>query len=268
MEAPEGMPQETPESSITDTENAVVFQNVSLSYHKDSDTALCDISFAAKRGATVGIIGGTGSGKSSLINLIPRFYDVTEGRVFVDGTDVRAYQNTEELRAKIGIVPQKAELFAGSVRENLLWGRGDARDEELFSALESAQAADFVKEKEGGLDFMIEQGGRNLSGGQRQRMTIARALVRKPEILILDDSASALDLATDAALRKSLASLPYHPTTFIVSQRTASIRHADLIVVMEEGEAVGIGKHDELMQSCEVYREIHESQFKDEEVTA
>ncbi len=271
LDTPTGMPDATADAApsiSTEGSGWVQFSNVSLSYHNNGENALSGISFGVAPGMTVGIIGGTGSGKSSLVNLIPRLYDVSGGAVLVDGIDVRSYTDPEALREKIGIVPQKAELFAGSVRENLLWGRGDARDEELFSALESAQAADFVKEKEGGLDFMIEQGGRNLSGGQRQRMTIARALVRKPEILILDDSASALDLATDAALRKSLASLPYHPTTFIVSQRTASIRHADLIVVMEEGEAVGIGKHDELMQSCEVYREIHESQFKDEEVTA
>ena len=246
----------------------VQFSNVSLSYHKNGESALENISFGVAPGMTVGIIGGTGSGKSSLVNLIPRFYDVTEGSVLVNGVDVRDYADPDALREKIGIVPQKAELFAGSVRENLLWGKGDARDEELFSALEAAQAADFVREKEGGLDFVIEQSGKNLSGGQRQRLTIARALVRRPEILILDDSASALDYATDAALRKAIAALPYHPTTFIVSQRTASIRHADLIIVLEDGAAVGLGTHDQLLAGCEVYREIYNSQFKDEEVTA
>lgn len=246
----------------------VQFNNVSLSYHQNSETALENISFGIAPGMTVGIIGGTGSGKSSLVNLIPRFYDVTNGSVLVDGVDVRDYADPAALRQKIGFVPQKAELFAGSVRENLRWGKGDACDEELFSALETAQAADFVRQKEGGLDFMIEQGGRNLSGGQRQRLTIARALTRKPEILILDDSTSALDYATDAALRKAIAALPYHPTTFIVSQRTSSILHADLIVVLEDGKAVGLGTHSELLKSCEVYREIHDSQFTEEEVSA
>ena len=246
----------------------VEFRNVSLSYHKNSDTALTNISFIAPAGSTIGIIGGTGSGKTSLVNLIPRFYDVTAGTVLVDGLDVRAYQDVTTLRERIGIVPQKAELFAGTIRENLCWGRSNATDEELFAALEAAQALDFVKEKEGGLDFVIEQRGRNLSGGQRQRLTIARALTRRPSILILDDSASALDFATDAALRRALGSLDYHPTTFIVSQRTASIQNADRIIVMEDGEAVDQGTHGELLERCTVYREIHESQFKSEEVQA
>ena len=271
LDTPVGMPEvPTQQQAVpAPTEGGwVQFSNVSLSYHQNGETALQDVSFGVSPGMTVGIIGGTGSGKSSLVNLIPRFYDVTAGAVLINGVDVRGYADPAVLREKIGIVPQKAELFAGSVRENLLWGKGNACDEELFSALEAAQAADFVREKPGGLDFMIEQGGRNLSGGQRQRLTVARALVRRPEILILDDSASALDYATDAALRQAISALPYRPTTFIVSQRTASIRHADLIVVLDDGVAVGLGKHEELLESCDVYREIYDSQFKDEEVTA
>ncbi|MBQ8358272.1 MAG: ABC transporter ATP-binding protein [Clostridia bacterium] len=271
LDTPVGMKKsDISESNIPPkaSEGQVEFRNVSLSYHKDSDNALSGISFIVPAGSIVGIIGGTGSGKSSLVNLIPRFYDVTDGTVLVDGTDVRAYEPVDVLREKIGIVPQKAELFAGTIRDNLRWGRSDATDEELFAALEAAQAADFVRQKEGGLDFMIEQSGRNLSGGQRQRLTIARALTRRPRILILDDSASALDFATDAALRRSLADLPYRPTVFIVSQRTASIKDADLIVVLEDGEAVDQGTHEELLSRCAVYREIYDSQFKKTEVTA
>lgn len=269
LDTPEGMKRSDNYSQRSTNQNrgAVEFKNVSFAYHKGGESALCDISFAASAGSTVGIIGGTGSGKSSLVNLIPRFYDVTDGSVLVNETDVRAIGTPEELRAQIGIVPQKAELFAGTVRENLLWGCEDATDEELLCALKTAQAASFIKEKEGGLDFVIEQGGRNLSGGQKQRLTIARALVRRPDILILDDSSSALDFATDAALRKGLSHLEYHPTTFIVSQRTAPIRSADLILVLEDGELVGKGTHEELLSTCPVYREIHESQFKGEEVT-
>ena len=214
-----------------------------------------------KRGETVGVIGGTGSGKSSLVNLIARFYDATEGRVLVDGVDVRA-QDTAALREKVGMVLQKAVLFKGTIRENLRWGNENATDAELMRAVETAQAADVVAAK-GGLDGEIEQGGRNLSGGQKQRLSIARALVKKPEILVLDDSASALDYATDAALRHAIAALPEKPTTFIVSQRTSSLQHADKIVVLEEGKAVGIGTHEELLEYCEVYREIYESQFKE-----
>ncbi|MBE6702628.1 MAG: ABC transporter ATP-binding protein [Ruminococcaceae bacterium] len=245
---------------------AVVFDKVSFSYHEGGEAALENISFRAPAGSTVGIIGGTGSGKSSLVNLIPRFYDVTSGSVLVNGKDVRHYADPEALRAQIGVVPQKAELFAGTIRENLRWGRENASDEELFKALEAAQAAAFVKEKENGLDFKIEQGGRNLSGGQRQRLTIARALVRRPKILILDDSASALDFATDAALRRSVANLEDHPTTFIVSQRTASIKEADLILVLDDGRIADQGTHEVLLSRCPIYREIYESQFK--EVTA
>ena len=241
----------------------VTFNDVALTYHKDSDAALEGITFSAPAGSTVGIIGGTGSGKSSLVNLIPRFYDVTKGAVLIGGKDVRDFSDPEALRDQIGIVPQKAELFAGTVRENLQWGDRNTSDEDLYKALEDAQAASFVKEKEGGLDFIIEQGGRNLSGGQRQRLTIARALTRRPKILILDDSASALDFATDAALRRSIVHLDYKPTTFIVSQRTASIREADLILVLDDGKAVGQGTHEELLEHCEIYREIHNSQFKE-----
>lgn len=264
---PTGLPQYDTASAQADT-HAVEFRGVSLSYHKDADHALSDISFYADKGETVGIIGGTGAGKSSLVSLIPRFYDVSEGTVTVDGKDVRAYTDPDVLRAKIGIVPQKAELFAGTVRDNLLFGNEKATDEECLEALRAAQALSFVMEKEGGLDFMLEQQARNLSGGQKQRLTIARALCRRPEILILDDSASALDYATDAALRASIAALPYKPTVFIVSQRTASLRHADRIVVLDDGVAVGIGTHEELLESCAVYREIHQSQFSSKEVGA
>ncbi|MBO5377450.1 MAG: ABC transporter ATP-binding protein [Ruminiclostridium sp.] len=241
---------------------AVEFRKASLRYPDAAENALSDIDFTAERGSTVGIIGGTGSGKSSLVNMIGRFYDAEEGEVFVDGLNVRDYE-IEALRSKIGIVPQKAVLFKGTIRENMKWGNENATDEEIFKALELAQAKEIVEKKDGGLDHMIEQGGKNLSGGQRQRFTIARALVKKPEILILDDSASALDYATDAALRKSLKTLE-NTTVFIVSQRTSSIQHADKIVVLDDGEVAGIGTHDELLQSCEVYKEIHNSQFKKE----
>ncbi|MBE6580572.1 MAG: ABC transporter ATP-binding protein [Ruminococcaceae bacterium] len=245
---------------------AVEFKNVSLSYHEGADTVLENISFSCRPGETVGIIGGTGAGKSSLVALIPRFYDATSGAVLVGGRDVRDFEDVHKLRERIGIVPQKAELFAGTVRDNLRFGNAAATDDECREALATAQALAFVEEKEGGLDFLLEQGARNLSGGQKQRLTIARALVRRPEILILDDSASALDYATDAALRAAIKALPYHPTTFIVSQRTASISHADRIIVLDDGRAVGIGTHETLLESCPIYREIHESQFGREEV--
>ena len=209
---------------------------------------------------------GTGSGKSTLVQMIPRFYEATEGQVLVNGRDVRSYA-PEELRQRIGIVPQKAMLFKGTIRENLLWGNADATDEELLRAAELAQAGDVLAAK-GGLDGKIEQNGRNLSGGQRQRLTIARALVRKPEILILDDSSSALDFATDAALRRALRELEGNPTVFLVSQRTSSIQHADQIVVLDEGTVAGIGTHDELLKDCAVYREIYESQFRKEAAQA
>ena len=267
FDTPTGLPTHDI-SAAQSSAHTVEFKAVSLSYHKDAEHALTDISFYANAGETVGIIGGTGSGKSSLVSLIPRLYDVTEGSVAVDGRDVRAFANPQELRAKIGVVPQKAELFAGTVRDNLRFGNENATDEDCREALRAAQALSFVESKDGGLDFMLEQQARNLSGGQKQRLTIARALVRKPEILILDDSASALDYATDAALRAAIAALPYRPTVFIVSQRTASIRHADRIVVLDDGAMVGLGTHEELLNSCAIYREIHESQFGSEEVLA
>ena len=250
-----------PSAKPADTGAAVTFENVTLTYHKGSHPSLSDIDFSVAPGQTVGIIGGTGSGKTSLVNLIPRFYDATEGRVTVNGRDVCSY-DPAELRAHIGVVPQKAELFRGTIRTNLCWGKANATDEELWRALELAQAADFVRKKEGGLDAPVDQKGRNFSGGQKQRLTIARALVGEPEILILDDSASALDFVTDARLRTALKSLSHNPTTFIISQRTSSIRHADLIAVLEDGHIVGLGKHDELLNTCETYREIHMSQFK------
>ena len=242
---------------------AVEFRNVCLKYPGAAEDSLTDLTFRVPRGQTVGVIGGTGSGKSSLVNLIPRFYDATGGQVLVNGRDVRAWE-PQELRRRIGVVPQKAELFVGSIRDNLKWGDEDADDAALLAAAEAAQAGDVVRNK-GGLDAWIEQHGRNLSGGQRQRLTIARALVRRPEILILDDSASALDYATDAALRSALAHLDWRPTVFIVSQRTSSIRHANLILVLEDGKVAGMGTHGELMENCPVYREIHESQFGKED---
>lgn len=242
---------------------SVEFKNVSLRYKNNSEPSLDGISFTVKKGETVGIIGGTGSGKSSLINMIPRFYDAETGEVLIDGVNVKDYP-LDELREKIGIVPQKAVLFKGTVRDNMRWGKNDATDEEIFDALETAQAKSVIESKAGGLDYVIEQGGKNLSGGQRQRLTIARALVRKPEILILDDSASALDFATDAALRKSIREIDNSPTVFIVSQRTSSIQYADKIIVLDDGVTAGMGTHDELLEKCDVYREIYNSQFKKE----
>lgn len=243
---------------------AVEFRNVSLRYANAGEDSLTGMSFAVKHGETVGIIGGTGSGKSSLVNLIPRFYDATGGEVLIGGRNADSFA-PEELRMKIGVVPQKAVLFKGTIRENMQWGKSDATDEEIMAAAKTAQAADVIEGK-GGLDYEIEQGGKNLSGGQRQRFTIARALVRKPEILILDDSASALDFATDAALRKAIREMDSDPTVFIVSQRTSSIQHADKIIVLDDGKIVGIGRHDELLENCPVYSEIYNSQFKKEAV--
>lgn len=240
---------------------AVEFSHVSLVYTGAGEEALTDIHFKAKRGETIGIIGGTGSGKSSVVNLIPRFYEVTSGAVKVDGKDVREHA-LDALRNKIGVVPQKAVLFKGTIRDNLKWGNPSATEEELMDALRIAQAADFVMEKNGGLDYVVEQGGKNLSGGQRQRLTIARAIVKKPEILILDDSASALDFATDAALRQAIATMSGQMTVFIVSQRAASIQNADKIVVLDDGQIVGMGTQEQLLETCEVYREIYDSQFK------
>lgn len=247
----------------TDGVPAVSFEHVSLTYKNAGAESLTDIDFRVERGQTIGIIGGTGSGKSSVVNMIPRFYDATKGRVLVNGVDVREY-TLEELRGKIGVVMQKAVLFKGSIRENLLWGREDATEEELWRALEISQAKEFVEAKEGGLEAQVAQAGKNLSGGQKQRLTIARALVRRPEILILDDSASALDFATDAKLRKAIREMEDAPTVFIVSQRAASIQYADVILVMEDGEIAGMGTHDRLMESCSVYKEIYDSQFKKE----
>ena len=237
----------------------VVFENVTFSYKNAAESSLTDISFCAKEGQTIGIIGGTGSGKSSLVNLIPRFYEIEGGKIYVDGVETKEY-SFEQLRSKVGIVPQKAVLFHGTIRDNMKWGKKDATDEEIWKALEIAQAKDFVEEKEEGLDTVVLQDGKNLSGGQRQRLTIARALVGNPEILILDDSSSALDYATDAKLRKALSELEQKMTVFIVSQRTSSIRNADQIIVLEDGAMEGIGTHEKLLESCEIYREIHESQ--------
>ena len=242
---------------------AVEFEHVHLAYAGAGAESLSDIHITVKKGQTVGVIGGTGSGKSSLVNMIPRFYDATKGTVRIDGRDVKTY-DMEELREKVGVVLQRAVLFRGTIRENLLWGRGDASDEELWEALARAQAKEFVEAKEDGLDAPVAQEGRNLSGGQRQRLTIARALVGRPEILILDDSASALDYATEAALRTAIRELPGETTVFIVSQRASSIRHADQIIVLEDGEVAGLGTHEELLAECEVYQEIYYSQFPKE----
>lgn len=247
-----------------EAEYAVEFSHVGLTYAGAGDESLTDIDFKVKKGETIGIIGGTGSGKSSVVNLIPRFYDVTSGFIKVDGKDVKDYP-LEELRGKIGTVLQKAVLFHGTIRENLKWGNPDATEEDLNRAITVAQAKEFVDNKEGRLDFEIEQGGKNLSGGQRQRLTIARAVVKKPEILILDDSASALDFATDAALRKAIREMEGETTVFIVSQRAASIQHADRIVVLDDGKIVGLGTSEEMLESCEVYQEIYNSQFKKQE---
>lgn len=242
-------------------ENAVDFNNVSLTYAGAGAPSLTDIDLHVKTGQTIGIIGGTGSGKTSVVNLIPRFYDATQGNVLVFGKPVKE-QDMESLRSQIAVVPQKAVLFAGTIRENMKWGKEDATDEEIMEALTIAQAAEVVQKKEGGLNAFVEQGGKNLSGGQRQRLTIARALVRKPRILILDDSASALDFATDAALRKAIREMKNAPTVFIVSQRTSSIRFADQILVLDDGKSVGVGTHDELLTTCSVYKEIYDSQYK------
>lgn len=241
--------------------NDVDFNHVSLTYSGAGAPSLTDIDLHVKTGQTIGIIGGTGSGKTSVVNLIPRFYDATQGNVLVFGKPVKE-QDMESLRSQIAVVPQKAVLFAGTIRENMKWGKEDATDEEIMEALTIAQAAEVVQKKEGGLDAFVEQGGKNLSGGQRQRLTIARALVRKPRILILDDSASALDFATDAALRKAIREMKNAPTVFIVSQRTSSIRFADQILVLDDGKSVGVGTHDELLTTCSVYKEIYDSQYK------
>lgn len=244
----------------------VEFSHACMRYAGSSEEALSDINFVVEKGQTIGIIGGTGSGKSTLVNMIPRFYDTSSGQVKIQGVDVKDYPIVE-LRDKIGMVMQKAVMFHGTIADNLRWGNENATDEELWTAVRIAQAEDVVRGKEGELDYMIEQGGRNLSGGQKQRLTIARAIVKNPDILILDDSASALDFATDAALRKALKNMQGTKTIFIVSQRTSSIRFADKIIVLDDGRIVGTGTHDELLDSCETYREIYESQFKKEELT-
>ena len=252
---------EKPVSADAASDVAVAFDHVSLRYQGAGAESLSDVTFTAKKGQTIGVIGGTGSGKTTLVSLIPRFYDATKGQVTLLGQPITAYSKAE-LNRHVAVVMQKAQLFKGTIRSNLLWGNENATDEKLWHALSIAQSEDFVRQKPGKLDDPVEQGGRNLSGGQRQRLTIARALVGHPDILILDDSASALDYATDAALRKALRTLPAETTLFIVSQRTSSLRHADQIIVLDDGHVVGIGTHDTLMQTCEVYREIHESQFR------
>ena len=239
------------------------FKNVTLTYKNASAPSLSGINLTAKQGETIGIIGGTGSGKSSVVNLIPRFYETTEGAVTVNGTDVKEY-SLSSLRSSIGIVPQSPLLFKGTIRDNMKMGNENATDEEITEALKAAQAFDFVSEKEGVLDYMLEPSGRNLSGGQKQRLTIARALVRRPKILILDDSASALDYSTDAALRRSISSLDYNPTTFIVSQRASTVLYADKVLVLEDGEAVGFDTPEKLLKTCDVYKEIYYAQFPDE----
>ncbi len=264
FEIQSGMEWEQKTGSKTQEKEYVVdFDHVSLTYAGASAESLTDIDFKVKKGETIGIIGGTGSGKSSLVNMIPRFYDATKGQVRIDGKDVREY-SMEELRQKIGVVLQKAVLFQGTIRENLLWGKTDATEEELNRALETAQAKEFVDQKEGRLDAMVAQAGKNLSGGQRQRLTIARALVGNPEILILDDSSSALDYATDAALRKAIRGMGKDMTVFIVSQRASSIQYADQIIVLDDGGMVGLGTHEQLLENCEVYQEIYYSQFPKE----
>ena len=245
------------------SEYSVEFDKACLSYN-GSEESLHNIDLKIKRGSSIGVIGSTGSGKTSLVNLIPRFYDVTSGCVLVDGVDVRDY-DTKALRSKIGVVSQKKALFAGTVRDNIRFGKQDATDEEIWQALETAQAKQMIEDKSGQLDFVLEQEGKNLSGGQRQRMTIARALVRKPEVLILDDAANALDYATGAALNKALRNTDFAPTVITVSQRVAAIRNADTIVVLDEGEIVGMGTNDELLRSCEVYKEIFDSQLEKED---
>lgn len=265
LEIPAGLPQnpvrEQATEGTSESDYKVVFDHVGMCYQEGGDEAISDVSLFVRPGETIGVIGGTGAGKSTLVNLIPRFYDVTKGRVLVDGADVRTIE-TETLCKKVGMVLQKAILFRGTIRENLQWGNENATDEELWQALETAQAKEFVEQKEKKLDTWIEQEGRNLSGGQRQRLSIARALVRKPEILILDDSSSALDYATDLKLRQALKALPGSMTVFIVSQRASSLMHADQIIVLDDGDVAGIGTHKELLEKCEIYREIYETQVE------
>lgn len=252
-------------SEIGEKRSKICFSHVSFAYNGSKEDSLTDISFQAENGQTIGIIGGTGSGKTTLVNLIPRFYDVREGSILLDGRDVRTWP-LRELREKFGVVPQKAVLFKGSLRENMKWGKADASDEEIYQALAIAQARDFVEAKGKGLKLFIEQGGKNLSGGQRQRLTIARALVRKPEILIMDDSASALDFATDARLRKAIREETRDMTVFLVSQRVATVHGADQIIVLDDGKIAGMGTHRQLLDGCQIYREICQSQLSEKEV--
>lgn len=264
LSIPSKLPEKNPKLiGAKDGAPEVEFDHVCMTYEGAADETLTDISFTVKKGQTIGIIGGTGSGKSSLVNLIPRFYDATKGTIRIQGNDINDY-DAVQLRDKIGVVMQKAVLFAGTIADNLRWGKNDATEEEMWKALDIAQATEVVKGKEGGLDYMIEQGGKNLSGGQKQRLTIARAVVKDPDILILDDSASALDFATDASLRAALKGMHGDKTIFIVSQRTSSIQFADNIIVLDDGQMVGFGPHEELLETCETYKEIYDSQFKKE----
>lgn len=264
LSIPSKLPEKNPKRiGAKDGAPEVEFDHVCMTYEGAADETLTDISFTVQKGQTIGIIGGTGSGKSSLVNLIPRFYDATKGTIRIQGNDINDY-DAVQLRDKIGVVMQKAVLFAGTIADNLRWGKNDATEEEMWKALDIAQATEVVKGKEGGLDYMIEQGGKNLSGGQKQRLTIARAVVKDPDILILDDSASALDFATDASLRAALKGMHGDKTIFIVSQRTSSIQFADNIIVLDDGQMVGFGPHEELLETCETYKEIYDSQFKKE----
>lgn len=264
LSIPSKLPEKNPKLiGAKDGAPEVEFDHVCMTYEGAADETLTDISFTVQKGQTIGIIGGTGSGKSSLVNLIPRFYDATKGTIRIQGNDINDY-DAVQLRDKIGVVMQKAVLFAGTIADNLRWGKNDATEEEMWKALDIAQATEVVKGKEGGLDYMIEQGGKNLSGGQKQRFTIARAVVKDPDILILDDSASALDFATDASLRAALKGMHGDKTIFIVSQRTSSIQFADNIIVLDDGQMVGFGPHEELLETCETYKEIYDSQFKKE----
>lgn len=264
LSIPSKLPEKNPKLiGAKDGAPEVEFDHVCMTYEGAADETLTDISFTVQKGQTIGIIGGTGSGKSSLVNLIPRFYDATKGTIRIQGNDINDY-DAVQLRDKIGVVMQKAVLFAGTIADNLRWGKNDATEEEMWKALDIAQATEVVKGKEGGLDYMIEQGGKNLSGGQKQRLTIARAVVKDPDILILDDSASALDFATDASLRAALKNMHGDKTIFIVSQRTSSIQFADNIIVLDDGQMVGFGPHEELLETCETYKEIYDSQFKKE----
>lgn len=264
LSIPSKLPEKNPKLiGAKDGAPEVEYDHVCMTYEGAADETLTDISFTVQKGQTIGIIGGTGSGKSSLVNLIPRFYDATKGTIRIQGNDINDY-DAVQLRDKIGVVMQKAVLFAGTIADNLRWGKNDATEEEMWKALDIAQATEVVKGKEGGLDYMIEQGGKNLSGGQKQRLTIARAVVKDPDILILDDSASALDFATDASLRAALKGMHGDKTIFIVSQRTSSIQFADNIIVLDDGQMVGFGPHEELLNTCETYKEIYDSQFKKE----